>query len=518
MQDYPTIIGIIDMRLRGISYEDCCGRYKVGHSTVTRIMSRYKELDKTLEELKQMAPAEVENKFYPPENVRRKDESIMPDFAAIYERITRSGSKANLYFMWLRYKKEHPTGYQYTQFCRYYNEYVARHYGAKNLSMAVERVPGERMYIDWIGDQPEILVDPHTGVLAKVHFFVTTVGVSSCIYAEAFKDEKLDNFIAGTVHALEYYEAVPKYLVPDNLRAAVTKHTKDELVLNSAYQDLENFYDVVVLPPPARKPTGKATVEGGVRWLETHLLEDLKDKVYYSLDEVNHDVQLKVAELNNRKMQKQPFSRMDAFERYDKPQMRPMANGSFTLCEYKYFAQVPNNYHLLFDGHYYSVMYTCYGQPAILKATMAEVRICDRNNKLLCTHRRSYTDFPKYITKAEHMKPEHQYYHDVNSKDGSYYRRWASSYGPYTAKLIDNVLLASEHEEQAYNSCNGILHMCTNQSKLLVEEAAKLCVEANACRYSYFKKALNNLKQGASASREQKLPEHKNLRGKEIYK
>lgn len=25
--------------------------------------------------------------------------------------------------------------------------------------------------------------------------------------------------------------AVPKYLVPDNLRTAVTKHTKDELVL-----------------------------------------------------------------------------------------------------------------------------------------------------------------------------------------------------------------------------------------------------------------------------------------------
>ena len=163
-------------------------------------------------------------------------------------------------------------------------------------------------------------------------------------------------------------------------------------------------------------------------------------------------------------------------------------------------------------------MYTYYGQPAILKATMAESRICDRNNKLICTHRRSYTDFPKYITKTEHMKPEHQYYHDVNSKDGSYYRRWAASYGPYTAKLIDNVLLVSEHEEQAYNSCNGMLHMCTNQSKLLVEEAAKLCVEANACRYSYFKKALNNLKQGAAASREQKLPEHKNLRGKEIYK
>ena len=58
---------------------------------------------------------------------------------------------------------------------------------------------------------------------------------------------------------------------------------------------------------------------------------------------------------------------------------------------------------------------------------MAEIRICDRNNKLLCSHRRSYTNFPKYITKPEHMKPEHQYYRDVNSKDGNYYRRWAAS-------------------------------------------------------------------------------------------
>ena len=86
--------------------------------------------------------------------------------------------------------------------------------------MAVERVPGERIYIDWVGDQPELLVDPKTGELQKVHFFTTTVGVSSMVYAEAFLDEKLHSFIAGTVHALAYYGAVPKYLVPDNLKAA----------------------------------------------------------------------------------------------------------------------------------------------------------------------------------------------------------------------------------------------------------------------------------------------------------
>ena len=51
MQDYPTIIGIIDMRLRGISYEDCCGRYKVGHSTVASAVVPYREGDDPRTEL-----------------------------------------------------------------------------------------------------------------------------------------------------------------------------------------------------------------------------------------------------------------------------------------------------------------------------------------------------------------------------------------------------------------------------------------------------------------------------------
>ena len=97
--------------------------------------------------------------------------------------------------------------------------------------MPVERIPDEKKYIDWVGDQPYLLTDPVTGKLLKVHIFATTLGFSSCVYAEAFTDEKISSFIAGTTHALDYYGAVPAYLVPDNLKTAVTKHTRDELVL-----------------------------------------------------------------------------------------------------------------------------------------------------------------------------------------------------------------------------------------------------------------------------------------------
>ena len=116
------------------------------------------------------------------------------------------------------------------------------------------------------------------------------------------------------------------------------------------------------------------------------------------------------------------------------------------------------------------------------------------------------------------MPQEHRFYRDVNEKNGDYYRRWAGGFGPYTAKMIDSVLLSNQHEEQSYNSCNGILHMCTGQSKLLVEEAARLCVEGNACRYSYFKRCMKQLTERSQEKAQQKLPSHENLRGKEFYK
>ena len=92
---------------------------------------------------------------------------------------------------------------------------------------------------------------------------------------------------------LSYYGAVPKYLVPDNLKTAVTRHSKDELVLQSAFSDLETFYDTIILPPPPRKPKGKPTVENHVRFLETHLVEELKI-VEFHIMKFNCSVVLKI--------------------------------------------------------------------------------------------------------------------------------------------------------------------------------------------------------------------------------
>ena len=71
------------------------------------------------------------------------------------------------------------------------------------------------------------------------------------------------------------------------------------------------------------------------------------------------------------------------------------------------------------------------------------------------------------------------------------------------------------------NSCAGVLHSCKDVPHRLVQEAAEKCVEANACKYSYFKKVLSMVQNNHSSSAINgtgKLPSHTNIRGKEAYK
>ena len=150
---------------------------------------------------------------------------------------------------------------------------------------------------------------------------------------------------------------------------------------------------------------------------------------------------------------------------------------------------------------------------------MSEIRICDQNNRLICKHPRSYKAFPLYITDDSHMRPEHLYYKEVNAHDGAYYRRWASVYGEEMSILIDRVLRTPKHEEQAYKSCAGILHMCKDVSHSAISEAAQKCIDTNACKYTYFKKVLNSVMNdriggGVSPGT---LPSHENIRGRDFY-
>ena len=133
--------------------------YHIGSGAAQRILDRFKDSGFTL---KVMEPHQVEEVIYPPANLKRKD-TPMPDFQYYYDRIHAKGSRVNIAYCWLEYKQEHSDGYEQSQFYEYYNRFVEQNFGKADSKMAVEQVPGEKMYIDWVGDQPELLTDPETG-------------------------------------------------------------------------------------------------------------------------------------------------------------------------------------------------------------------------------------------------------------------------------------------------------------------------------------------------------------------
>ncbi len=60
MQNYTTIIGVVELRLQDVGYATIQSRYNIGSSTVTLIMKRYRELGIPLETLYGMSPKSVE--------------------------------------------------------------------------------------------------------------------------------------------------------------------------------------------------------------------------------------------------------------------------------------------------------------------------------------------------------------------------------------------------------------------------------------------------------------------------
>ena len=145
MQNYNTIIGVIQMRQNDCSLSVIQKRYRIGSGTAQLILKRFNASGFTLEQLKQMEPSEVEMLFYPPENLQRKGIPL-PDFQLYYDRIHAKGSKVNVAYCWIEYKQDNPDGYEQSQFYELYNRFVEKNFGKREVKIDVKHVPSKKIY------------------------------------------------------------------------------------------------------------------------------------------------------------------------------------------------------------------------------------------------------------------------------------------------------------------------------------------------------------------------------------
>ncbi len=122
-----------------------------------------------------------------------------------------------------------------------------------------EHRAGEKMFVDWAGDTLPIL-DRRTSEIIPASLFVAVLGASTYTFARATLSQDLGNWVDSHVAAFEYFQGVPKLVIPDNPRTGVDRACRYEPDLNRTYLDMATHYAVAVMPTRPRKPRDNAYV------------------------------------------------------------------------------------------------------------------------------------------------------------------------------------------------------------------------------------------------------------------
>jgi transposase len=463
----------------------------------------------TYEETKDMPDSRFLALFEKQRNKRcSKYEDISKLFPYFVTELKKTG--VTLMILWNEYQKKHPDCYSYSQFC--YHFQVWRN--ASRVTMHIEHKAGDKMFVDYAGDKL-VIVDRKAGKERSVEVFVAILGASQLTYAEASFSQKSEDWIRSNERAFIYCGGVTQAIVPDNLKSGVTCSNRYEPGINVMFDDFAGHYQTVILPARVRRPQDKALVENAVNLVYQRIYAPLRNRIFYSLKELNEAIWDLLEQHNNTPFQRLKTSRREIFDNIEKQVLKPLPKERYAIKQCKELT-VQFNYHveLREDRHYYSV-------PWQLKGKRVRVVYDDRNvaiyydNVRIIQYKRDRSP-NGYTTLHIHMPPHHRFYAQWSPER---FIRWAQSIGDDVAEMIQVVLKSREHPEQAFKICMGILNLVKEHGP---DRLNKACARALGFGFYSYKRIKNILDRGLeeetlTESRELPVSSHENIRGSQYY-
>lgn len=432
----------------------------------------------------------------------------LPDPGYLHQELKSKG--VTLQLLWEEYRRDHPGGYSYPQFCRYYRDW------AGTLDPTIRQVyrGGEKLFVDWAG--PTIPVqDPTTGQVWRASLFVAALGASNYTYAEAFANRQLPAWIDGHIHSYEYFGGVPVLTVADNEKTGITYASRYEPGLHPSYQDLAAHYGTVMLPTRPRRPRDKAKVEAAVLFAERWIMAVLRHRTFFSLAELNQAIRELLIRLNERPFKKLAGTRRSLFEQLDRPALRVLPETRYELAEWRK-AKVNIDYHVQVDNHFYSVPYR-------LVHAIVDVRLTARTVELLLKGVRVAAhvhsgERGKATTDPAHRPKSHQAHLEWTP---SRLIQWAhADIGVNCAGAVTQILDRLPHPEQGYRSCLGLMRLARLYGPERLERACERALQAEACSYRSVKSMLQTGldRQPLADSASAPVIRHLNVRGADYYR
>lgn len=433
----------------------------------------------------------------------------LPQWATIHKELRRKG--VTLRLLWQEYRAQHPDeGLEYSAFCERYRRWRAD----LDVVMRQNHQAGDKLFVDYAG-MKILITDPFTGEVTEAAVFVAALGASSFTYAEAVEGEDLRSWIMAHIRCLEFLGGVPRASVPDNLKSGVTKPCFYDPDINPSYGDLAEHYGMAILPARVRRPRDKAKAENAVLQVERWVLAPLRNQRFFSLQEANEAIRERLNALNDKPLSKIGESRRQLFEQLDRPALAPLPSKRFELAERKLNATVNIDYHVEYDGHYYSVPVALTRKKVDVRATATTVEIFHKG-KRVASHLRSFQR-GRHTTIPEHRPRTHREYAEWTP---SRMLRWASTIGPNAAVVVQEIMNRKRHPEQGFRASLGVIRLGKRFGNDRLERA---CLRALTLRSPSYKTVQSILKTGLEcgplpAATTHTLPaEHSNVRGADYY-
>jgi len=252
---------------------------RVSHPTVKKYVQAISEAGLDWEKIRQMDDEQLKVVLKSSAGRRIDIDRPLPDFEYIHQELKKPG--VTMYLLWQEYKQANGNGYEYSQFRKYYYQYVRK----IDVTLRQRHKFGESMFVDYAG-QTVPIYDRMTGAVSEAQIFVAVLGGSNYTYSEATADQSLPSWTGSHVRSFEYFGGVSERVVPDNLKSGVNKACRYEPDINPTFREMAAHYQTVIMPARAIQPQDKAKVESVVFVVTRWILATLPDRKFFSLSDV----------------------------------------------------------------------------------------------------------------------------------------------------------------------------------------------------------------------------------------
>jgi len=262
----------------------------------------------------------------------------------------------------------------------------------------MECAPGEEAQIDFGTGAPVITPD---GKRRRTHVFRMVLSHSRKAYSEAVYRQTTEQFIRCMENAFCYFGGVPRTLVIDNLKAAVSKADWFDPDLNPKIQAFHAHYGTVTLPTKPYTPRHKGKVERSVGFVQDNAL---KGKTFSSLQEQNTyllDWETTVADTRIHGTTRKQVKK--AFEEVERAALSPMPAARFPFFE-EVQRKVNRDGHVEVDKAYYSAPPEYLGREVWVRWDSRMVRLFNHRMEQIAFHVKHEPG--RFSTQSRHIAPQ----------------------------------------------------------------------------------------------------------------